>query len=87
MCGSYIIEKHSFICIKFKNSHPQLKESTVRDIHQKYEEELRQALTEKREPKSSLSPGQRGRPLMLGKIDLMVQDYLRVCLHLQTNPY
>ena len=65
---------------KFKNEHPELKESTVRGIRLKYEEELRRALKEKRDPKSSLSTQQRGRPLMLGKIDLMVQEYLRVCI-------
>ena len=61
----------------FKNTFPNLKESTVRSIRQKYEEELRQSLKEKRDPTKSLTPTQRGRPLMLGKIDLMVQDYLR----------
>ena len=61
----------------FKNTFPNLKESTVRSIRQKYEEELRQSLKEKRDPTKSLTPAQRGRPLMLGKIDLMVQDYLR----------
>ena len=63
---------------KLKNAHPQLKEY-CRGIRLKYEEELHQASREKRDLKSSLSIG-RGRPLMLGKIDLMVQEYLRVCI-------
>ena len=46
---------------------------------QKYAEELELAIKQKREPKSTLPVGQRGKPLMLGKIDLIVQNYLRVC--------
>ena len=57
----------------------QLRESTVRSIRSKHEEELKVALKQKREPKSTLPVGQRGRPVMLGKIDLMLQNHLRVC--------
>ena len=46
----------------------------------KYEEELRQSLKQKRDPKSKLPTTRRGRPLMLGKINLMVQNYIRVPL-------
>ena len=53
-------------------------ESTVRSIRSKYEEELKVALKQKRKAKSTLPVGQRGRPLMSGRIDLMVQNYLRV---------
>ena len=63
---------------KYKGEFPQLNESTVRSMRQKYEEELRQSLKEKREPKTKLPTARRGRPLMLGKIDLMVQNYIRV---------
>ena len=63
---------------KYKGEFPQLSESTVRSMRQKYEEELRKALQQKREPRCTLPAGRRGRPLMLGKIDLMVQNYLRV---------
>ena len=34
---------------------------------------------QKCEPKSTFPVGQRGRPLMLEKIDLVVQNYLRPC--------
>ena len=47
-------------------------------MRQKYEEELRQSLKGKREPKTKLPTARRRRPLMLGKIDLMVQNYIRV---------
>ena len=47
-------------------------------MRQKYEEELRQSLKEKREPKTKLPTARRGRPLMLGKIDLIVQNYIWV---------
>ena len=44
-----------------------------------YEEELKVALRQKREPKSASPVRQRGRPLILGKVDLMVQSYVREC--------
>ena len=62
----------------FKAEFPQLMESTVRSIRSKYEEELKVALKQKRKAKSTLPVGQHGRPLMTGRIDLMVQNYLRV---------
>ena len=67
---------------QYKGEFPQLNESTVRSMRQKYEEELRQSLKEKREPKTKLPTARRGRPLMLGKIDLMVQNYIRICFML-----
>ena len=57
---------------RFKAEFPQLRESTVRSIRSKHEEELKVALKQKREPKSTLPVEQRGRPLLLDKIDLMV---------------
>ena len=60
---------------RFKAEFPQLRKSTVCLIRSKYEEELKVALKQKREPKSTLPVGLRGRPLILGKIDLMVQSY------------
>lgn len=67
---------------KFKNLFPNLKESTVRSIRKKCEEELKQSLKEKRDPNKSIATAPRGRPLLLGKIDSMVQDYLRVIFFL-----
>ena len=63
---------------KYKGEFPQLNESTVRSMRQKYEEELRQWLKKKREPKANLPTARHGRPLMLGKIYLMVQNYIRI---------
>ena len=60
---------------KFKCTFPNLKESTVRSIPQKYEE-LRQALKRKRDLIKILNPAPGGTPLMLEKLDKMVQDYL-----------
>ena len=62
----------------YKGEFPQLNESTLCSMQQKYEEELRQSLKEKREPKTKLPTTRRGRPFMLGKIDLMVPNYIQV---------
>ena len=56
---------------KFENKFLTLKECTVLSIHQKYDEELRNSITEKRDPSNSAP---HGRPLMLGKLYLMVQE-------------
>ena len=63
---------------RFKGEFSQLGKSTVCSMRSKYKEELKVPLKQKREPKSTLPVGQSGRPLMLGKIDLMVQNCLRV---------
>ena len=63
---------------KYKGEFSQLNENTVRSMRQKYEEELRQSLKKKREPKTKLPTARHGRPLMLGKIYLMVQNYIRI---------
>ena len=59
----------------YKGEFPQLNESTLCSMQQKYEEELRQSLKEKREPKTKLPTT---RPFMLGKVDLMVPNYIQV---------
>ena len=64
---------------KYKGKFPQLNESTVRSMRQKYKEELPQSLKEKQEPKTKLSTARHGRQLMLGIIDLMLQNYIPVC--------
>ena len=64
--------------LKYKGEFPQLNESTVRSMRQKYKEEIRQSLKGKQEPKTKLTNARRGKPLMLGKINLMVQNYIRV---------
>ena len=42
------------------------------------EDELKNAAKQKRDPSKILKADRRGRPLMLGPIDLMVQNYIRV---------
>ena len=54
--------------MKFKCSFPNLKEGTVLRIRQKYDEELRLALKQKRYPMKTRNPAPRRRPLMLGKL-------------------
>lgn len=63
---------------RYKDEFPELSESTVRTMRKKYEEEIRNALRQKRQPSNTLKTARRGRPLLLGPIDLMVQNYLRV---------
>ena len=62
---------------KFKNSYPDMKESTVRGFKSNYEEELKKAKRQSR-PMTKTLPEKKGRLLMLGAIDLMVQGYLKV---------
>ena len=77
--GTYASEYSAASTLReYKCEFPQLNESTVPLMHQKYEKELRQSLKEKREPKTKLPTTRRGRPLMLGKIDSMVQNHIRV---------
>lgn len=63
---------------KFKGKFPNLNESTLRSMRDKYEKELKLAVLQKREPHSKLKAERRGRALMLGPIDGLVQNYLRV---------
>ena len=63
---------------RYKDEFPELSDSTVCTMRKKYEKELRKALQQKHELSSTLKVGSRGRPLLLGQIDLMVQNYLRV---------
>ena len=63
---------------KFKGKFPDLNESTLRSMREKYEKELKLAVLQKREPHSKLKTEHRGRPLMLGPIDGCVHNYLRV---------
>ena len=54
-----------------------MNESTARRFCKRYKEELQRSTKEKREPKTELSLQPRGRPLMLGSLDEMVQRYIR----------
>ena len=63
---------------KFVSNFPNLNESTARAMQQKYENELKQAEKEQRELKQLIANKKRVKPLLLGNIDGMFQDYLRV---------
>ena len=56
-----------------------MKESTVRSIRQKYQEELKVVKAEKRLPSLRL-----GRPFIHGNIDITVQNFLKVIYHYST---
>ena len=55
-----------------------LSESTVRTFKSKYCIEIRQATKEKRSPKKVLELKKQRKPLLLRKIDLKVQKFLKV---------
>jgi len=77
--GKYASENTTASTLRrFNNEFPDLSESTVRTMRKKYEDELKNAAKQKRDPSKILKAGRRGRPLMLGPIDLMVQNYIRV---------
>ena len=77
--GKYASEYSTASTLKrYKNEFPELSESTVRSMRKKYEEEIQNALRQKRQPSNILKNARRGRPLLLGPIDSMVQNYLRV---------
>ena len=62
---------------KFKESFPNLTESTARAFRSKCEKEIKIADEEER-PAGPIVAQKRGRPLLLGSIDNMVQNYLKV---------
>ena len=68
---------HAATVRKFTNKERPLNESTVRRFCKRCKEELKQSSKEKRELKKQLPLMRRGRPLMLGSLDKMVQKYLR----------
>ena len=47
-------------------------------MQQKYENELKQAEKEQHEPKKLIANKKRGKALLLGDIDGMIQDHLRI---------
>ena len=66
---------------KFRKERPNLSESTVRTFASKYKDELKLAAQEKRAPQRKMKIQKRGRPLLLGKVDEMVQSYLSATRH------
>ena len=77
--GKYASENGAAAAVrKFKKSYPDIKESTIRGFKSKYEEELKVAKRQSRPVAKVIPEKKRGRPLLLGQIDVMVQDYLKV---------
>ena len=75
--GKYASENGSAATVqKFKSDFPKLNESAVRDFKRKYEEKLKIS-KKKGENISILVTEKRGRPLLLGKLDEMVQRYIK----------
>ena len=71
--GKYASENGSAATVrKFKSDFPKLNESTVRDFKRKYEEKLKIS-KKKGENVSPLVTEKRGRPLLLDKLDELVQ--------------
>lgn len=62
---------------KYNSGKKPLNESTVQRFCKAYKEELQESDKAKRELKQELSLMLRGRPLLLGSLDSMVQKYLR----------
>ena len=76
--GKYAAQNgHAATVRKFSRNEKPLNESSVRRFCKLYKEELSKATKEKRKTRMELIPMQRGRPLMLGSLDQMVQKYLR----------
>ena len=63
---------------KFVPTFPNLNESIASTMRQNYENELKQDEKEQRQPKQLIANKTWGKPLLLGDIDGMVQDYFRV---------
>ena len=75
--GKYASENGSTATVrKFKSDFPKLKESTVCDFKRKYEEKLKIS-KKKVENISTLVTEKRRRPPLLGKLDKMVQKYIK----------
>ena len=77
--GKYASENGAIAAVrKFKNSYPDVKESIVREFKSNYEEELKKAKRQSRTMAKAFPEKKRGRPVILGATDLMVQEYLKV---------
>ena len=76
--GKYASENGATAAVrKFKTLYLDIKESTVRGFKSTYQEELKKATRQSRTMTKAL-PEKKNRSFMLGAIDLMVQDYLKV---------
>ena len=73
--GKYASENRATAAVrKFKNSYPDMKESTVPVFKSNYEEELKKAKQQSRTMTKALPEKKKKR----ASIDQMVQDYLKV---------
>jgi len=61
---------------KFATKDKPLNESSARRFSALYKEEIKKAKKDKRDPKQELAHMPRGRPLLLGSLDQMVQRFL-----------
>ena len=79
--GKYASENGSAATVrKFNSDFPKLNEGTIRDFKRKYEEKLKIS-KKKGENISTLVTEKRGRPLLSGKLDKMVQRYIKAALN------
>ena len=70
----------SKVVSRYKSRFPSLKESTVRGFKSKYENEIKIAAIQKRQPSKVICSQPRGRPTFLGPIDDMVHNSIRVSI-------
>ena len=64
-------------CVRrLKADFPKLNESTVGDFKRKYEQELKTSGLNGKEIEKVLTVEKRGRPLLLGRLDEMVQKHI-----------
>ena len=79
MIGKYASENGATYTVrKYKKQFQKWNESTARSMKQKYEDELKRAVREKREIQKAIRQDKRGRPLMLGEeLHTKIQSYLK----------
>ena len=77
MIGKYASENGATSTArKYKKQFQKWNESTARSMKQKYEDELKRAVREKREIQKAIKQDKRGRPLMLGEeLDTKILKY------------
>ena len=76
--GKYASENRNSNAIKkFKSTHPDLVESTVRLFKKRYLDTVKQNMKQGDTAVISIPSKRRGRPLMLGDFDPKIQEYIR----------
>ena len=79
--GKYAEENGTLKAVsRYKSRFPSLKESTVRGFKSKYENEIKIATIQKRQPPKVICSQPRGRPTFPGPIDDMVHNSIRVSI-------